>query len=130
MKRPCVAVVDDEPGVRKGLSRLLRTAEFEARCYGSAEEFLENWEREPPDCLIVDLQMPGVSGMEMQATLRRAGARMPVIVVTARDDSESQEQCLGLGAAAYLCKPSDCEALVEVVRAVLARTPGPPSQSS
>jgi FixJ family two-component response regulator len=127
MKRPCVAVVDDEPGVRKGLSRLLRTAEFEARCYGSAQEFLENWEREPPDCLIVDLQMPGVSGMEMQATLRRAGARMPVIVVTARDDSESQEQCLGLGAAAYLCKPSDCEALVEVVRAVLARTTERPS---
>lgn len=120
MKRVSVAVVDDEPAVRKGLSRLLRTADFDPRTYESAQDFLNHLANERPDCLIVDLQMPGVSGMELQAILRRDGTHLPVIIVTARDDPESHEKCLALGAAACLCKPLDCDTLVDVIHSVVS----------
>ena len=120
MKRLSVAVVDDEPAVRKGLLRFLRTADFDPRTYESAQEFLDHLASERPDCLIVDLQMPGVSGLELQAILRRKDARLPVIMVTARDDPESHEKCLELGAAACLCKPLDCDTLVHVIHSVVA----------
>lgn len=120
MKRLCVAVVDDEPAVRKGLLRFLSTADFIPRTYESAQDFLDHFASERPDCLIVDLQMPGVSGLELQTILRREGAQLPVIVVTARDDRESYEKCLELGAAACLCKPLDCDALVDVIHSVVA----------
>lgn len=119
MKRLSIAVVDDEPAVRKGLSRLLRTADFDPRTYESAQDFLDHLAGERPDCLIVDLQMPGVSGMDLQAILRRDDAQLPVIIVTARDDPESHEKCLELGAAACLCKPLDCDTLVDVIHAVV-----------
>jgi FixJ family two-component response regulator len=121
MKRLRVAVVDDEQAVRKGLSRLLLTADFDPRVYESAQDFLHDLPRERPDCLLVDLQMPGLSGMDLQAMLQRDGAELPVIIVTARDDPESHEKCLELGAAACLCKPLDRDALVDVIRAVVAR---------
>lgn len=120
MRRLCVAVVDDEPAVRRGLSRLLRTADFDPRTYESAQAFLDDLAHQTPDCVVVDLQMPGVSGMDLQATLQRAGARLPVIVVTARDDPESYEKCFALGAAACLSKPLDCETLVDVIHSVVA----------
>ena len=120
MKRLCVAVVDDEPAVRKGLSRLLRTADFEPRTYESAQAFLDDLAHQSPDCVVVDLQMPGISGMDLQATLRRTAEGLPVIIVTARDDQESHERCLALGAAACLVKPLDCETLVDVIHSVVA----------
>jgi FixJ family two-component response regulator len=122
-KHPCVAVVDDEPAVRKALLRLLSTAEFEPRSYESAQDFLNHLESDRPDCLIVDLQMPGISGLELQAILRRDHPWLPVIVVTARDDPESHEKCLTLGAAACLCKPLDCDTLVDVIRSVVSPQP-------
>jgi FixJ family two-component response regulator len=120
MKRLCIAVVDDEPAVRKGLSRLLRTADFDPRTYESAQEFLDDLAYASPDCVVVDLQMPGVSGMDLQAILRRIRARFPVIIVTGRDDAESYEKCLALGAAACLSKPLDCDTLVDMINSVVA----------
>jgi FixJ family two-component response regulator len=102
------------------LSRLQLTADFDSRTYETAQEFLDDLARARPDCLIVDLQMPGVSGLDLQAILRRDGAQLPVIVVTARDDPEWHEKCLDLGAAACLCKPLDRDTLVEVIHAVVA----------
>lgn len=121
MKRVSVAVVDDEPAVRKGLSRLLRTADFDTNTYESAQEFLDDLPCARPDCLIVDLQMPGVSGMDLQSILQRSGAHLPVIVVTARDDPDSHDKCMELGAAACLCKPLDCDTLVEVIHSVVTQ---------
>jgi len=120
MKHLCVAVVDDEPAVRKGLLRFLSTADFEPRAYESAQDFLDHLASERPDCLIVDLQMSGISGLDLLAILRRTGAGLPVIIVTARDDPESYENCLELGAAACLCKPLDCDTLVNVIHSVVA----------
>lgn len=120
MKRLRVAVVDDEPAVRKGLSRLLLTADFDSRSYESAQDFLEDLACKRPDCLILDLQMPGISGLDLQAILRREDAQLPVIFVTARDDPESHQRCMELGAAACLCKPLDRDTLVDVIRAVAA----------
>lgn len=121
MKRLSVAVVDDEPAVRKGLSRLLRTADFDSRSYESAQDFLDHMACDLPDCVIVDLQMPGVSGLELQTILRRDRALLPVIIVTARDDPESHKQCLAHGAAACLCKPLDCDTLFDVIHSVIDR---------
>lgn len=120
-KRPAIAVIDDEPGVRKGLSRLLRAAELEPQAYDSAQAFLDRWEEQPPDCVVVDLQMPGVSGLEMQTQLKRAGSQLPVIVVTAHDEPEAHRRCLALGAVAYLCKPLDGEELLQVIWSALGR---------
>lgn len=119
MKRPSIAVIDDEPGVRKGLSRLLRAADLDPHAYATAQEFLDVWEAQPPDCLVMDLQMAGLSGYDVQAKLKRAGASLPVIIVTAHDEPEAHKRCLALGAAAYLCKPLDGEALVDVIRTAL-----------
>lgn len=119
MKRPCIAVLDDEPGVRKGLSRLLRTADLEPQSYASGQEFLDAWELQPPDCLVMDLQMPGISGFEVQAKLKRAGAHVPIIIVTAHDEPETQRRCIELGAIAYLRKPLDGESLLDVIWSAL-----------
>lgn len=109
--------------MRKGLSRLLRTADFDSRTYESAQDFLDHLPNERPDCLILDLQMPGVSGLDLQAILRRDDAQLPVIMVTARDDPESHAKCLALGAVACLCKPFDCDTLIDVIHSVATSQP-------
>ena len=119
MKRPSVAVIDDEAAVRKGLSRLLRSAECEPLLYASGGEFLEAWPGIQPDCIVMDLQMPDVSGFEVQANLKRAGVQLPVIIITAHDEPEARATCTLLGAAAYLCKPLDGEALLDAIWRVL-----------
>ncbi|MET0985958.1 MAG: response regulator [Steroidobacteraceae bacterium] len=125
MKRPSVAVIDDEAGVRKGLSRLLRSAEFDPLTYASGEEFLEAWPSIHPDCIVMDLQMPDVSGFEVQANLKRAGVQLPVIIITAHDEPEARAKCILLGAAAYLCKPLDGEVLLDAIWSVLETAGGP-----
>jgi FixJ family two-component response regulator len=120
-KRPLVAVIDDEAAVRKGLSRLLRSADLDTLPYGSGQEFLDSWELNRPDCLVMDLQMPGLSGVEVQTTLKRAGVHLPIIIITGHDEPETRKKCMGLGAAAYLQKPLDGEVLLEVIWATLER---------
>jgi FixJ family two-component response regulator len=114
-KQPTIAVIDDEPGIRKGLSRLLRAADLAPRMYESAQAFLGDQDEQPPDCVVVDLQMPGLSGLEMQTLMKRDGSRTPIIVITAHDEPEVQRRCLALGAVAYLCKPLDGEELLDVI---------------
>jgi FixJ family two-component response regulator len=77
-----IAVVDDEESVRKAVVRLLQAAGHTARGYASGPEFLENWLVDRPDCLLLDLQMPGLSGMDVQSALNRAKAHIPVVVAT------------------------------------------------
>ena len=116
MTRVAIAVVDDEPGVRRGLSRLLRAADLDARTYASGQEFLEAWELNRPDCLVIDLNMPDVNGLDVQSHLKRAGADLPVIVMSGNDEVEARRKCLALGAAAYLRKPLDGEELLQAIR--------------
>jgi FixJ family two-component response regulator len=114
-----IAVVDDEESVRKAMVRVLRAAGFVAHGFASGEEFLKSWHFDRPDCLVLDLQMPDVSGTEVQHALNVAGASFPVIIITAHDAPSLREECLRLGAVAYLCKPLDVRSLLDTVALAL-----------
>jgi FixJ family two-component response regulator len=100
---PWIAVVDDDPAVLKALSRLLRSHDFHVQTYGSGQEFLASLAEGLPKCLIVDLQMPSMSGRELQQNLVGKGFNIPTIMITAhRDDGLNQGN---LGLVALLLKP-------------------------
>jgi FixJ family two-component response regulator len=110
-----IAVVDDEESVRKAVVRVLRAAGLAAQGYVSGDDFLKTWHFERPDCLVLDLQMPDVSGTEVQRALKLAGAHFPIIIITAHDAPSMRDECMRLGAAAYLCKPLDIRTLLSAV---------------
>lgn len=100
-----IAIVDDDSSVLKALARLLRARAFEPRTFASAQAFLEALPQGRPECLIVDLQMPGMSGLELLQHLARIGERIPAIVITAHDEVGMRERCQAAGAIAFLTKP-------------------------
>ncbi len=110
-----IAVIDDEKSVRTGLVRVLQAAGYTARAFASGGEFLNSWHFDRPDCLLLDLQMPDLSGMEIQRSLRLAGAHFPILIITADDSPVLREECMSAGAIAYLCKPLDIRALIHAV---------------
>jgi len=118
---PVIAIVDDEESVRKALERLLRSADMEARVFASGADFLAAVAGFSPDCVVLDLHMPGVSGFEVMAGLER---RFPVVVITGHDSSEAEARALGGGAAAYLCKPVNDRALIEAISTAIAHLTG------
>jgi FixJ family two-component response regulator len=112
-----VAVVDDEPAVRKAVARLLRAAGYDALSYASGAEFLRALAHERFTCLILDLQMPGMSGLDVQQGAAFQAAALPAIIISARDEHEARERCLAAGAFAYLAKPVDGAELLAAVQA-------------
>lgn len=119
--RPLVAVVDDEESIRKSLRRLLMAADLDAAVYASGQEFLDSLRVRPPDCLVLDLQMPGLTGLEVQRALAAARVRFPTIIITAHDEPETRARCLAAGIAAYLCKPLHDEMLLDAIADVMGR---------
>ena len=117
---PLIAIVDDVEAVRKALMRLMRSADLEAATFSSGAEFLESIRTRRPDCVVLDLQMPGMSGFEVQARLAEAGDELPVIIITAHDSPEARERALAAHAAAYLCKPLDDQVLLDAIAAAVA----------
>jgi len=120
-RAPLVAVVDDEDDVRQALRRLLRSAGFDVLAYGSGSEFLRHAAGSAPDCVVLDLRMPGPSGFDVQRSLLEMQLAIPVVVVTGNESQESRREALDNGADAYLCKPVDGDALVDAVMAAIAR---------
>jgi FixJ family two-component response regulator len=116
-----IAVIDDEAPVCKALGRLLRAAGHEVETFASGGEFLESLQKHQPDCAIVDLHMPAVSGLEVQQRLVREEIRLPCIVITGKDDPGARQRVLASGAAAYLKKPLDEQALLEAVVTAVTR---------
>jgi FixJ family two-component response regulator len=114
-----VAIVDDDRSVQSALQDLMESAGHAARCFGSAEEFLESDQRDQTACLIADIRMPGMSGLELQARLKAEGSRIPIIVITARGDGRVKAQAMQAGAVEFLSKPFDHEVLLEKVRGAL-----------
>ena len=110
-----VAVVDDDPSVRKALGRVLSIANFEAETFASARDFLAALELRTLNCLVVDLQMPEVSGLELLDHLHYAGINIPSIVITAHSDGGNRERCKSAGAASFLLKPLGEGALVRAI---------------
>jgi FixJ family two-component response regulator len=100
-----IAIVDDDPSVLKALRRSLRVRGFQAKTYESAREFLAALPGGLPECLIVDLQIPDMTGLELLAYLKRRDIQIPAIVITAHEDTRVQERSKAAGAVAFLSKP-------------------------
>lgn len=122
---PFIAVVDDEEPIRKALKRLLRAAGLDAEGYESGQAFLEGAATRRPDCVLLDLHMPSMSGQQLLAQIRKMAGRPPVVVITAHDTPETREQCLAAGAAAYLRKPLDDRMLLNAISAALSKSAVP-----
>lgn len=114
-----VAIVDDDPLMRTALSRLLDASAIRTRSYASARDFLDSLASETPDCLIVDLQMPEMTGLELQQHLLRSGVHIPTIVITANGDAAFRTRCLAAGAAAYLTKPFNGATLLASINSAI-----------
>jgi len=114
-----VAIVDDDESVRGALQGLMKVAGLPVRSFASAEEFLESGLHEETGCLIADIRMPGMSGLELQARLNAERCRIPTIFITAHGDGKMRLQALRAGAVEFLSKPFDDQALLDSVRAAL-----------
>ena len=123
-RRSFVAVVDDEESVRKALIRLLRAANMDAESFASGEAFLNSLDKFRPDCVVLDLQMPGLTGRDVQKRLISMQINLPVILITAHDDMVTQQQSLSDGAANYLRKPLRGDVLVRSINESIARASG------
>ncbi len=120
--RPLIAVVDDDDSVRESLRGLFRSVGFAAQGFDSAAAFLQCGDLPGTDCVILDVRMPGMSGLELQRRLVGSHPDVPVIFMTAHDDAGTRSQAMSGGAAAYLIKPFSEEALLDAVRAALGTT--------
>ena len=125
-----IAIVDDEAPVRVALRRLCSACDFNPRVFGSASELIDALEVERPDCLILDVQMPGFGGLDLQGWLVDHGFRIPAIMITGRDDDETRGRASALGVSAYLCKPIDVDVLLGAINGVLALAGGGPSPAA
>jgi FixJ family two-component response regulator len=115
-----IAVIDDDRSVRIALCRLLRAADLDAKAYESASEFLKTLNADPPDCLVLDLQMPGMNGLELQQRLTEIGVLLPIVVITGHDDAAMQSMCMAAGASTYLSKPIDETELLTAIDKAIA----------
>jgi len=114
-----VAIVDDDESVRGALQGLMEEAGLDARAFASAEEFLNSELLRNTGCLIADIRMPGMSGLELQHTLNARACRIPTIFITAHGDAEMRLQAMRAGAVEFLAKPFNDEVLLDTVRAAL-----------
>ena len=119
-KTRLVVIVDDDDSMRSAVQDLLEAVGLPARGFVSAEEFLSSGKQQETACLITDIRMPGMSGLELQAQLNAERCRIPIIFITAHGDEKMRLQARREGAVEFLSKPFDNEALLESVRAALA----------
>ena len=118
-KTKLVAIVDDDHSMRGALQGLLKAVGVPSQVFASAEEFLKSGQQHQAACLITDIRMPGISGLELQARLNAEHCRIPTIFITAHDDGQMRMRALRAGAVEFLAKPFDDEALLETVQAAL-----------
>src|SRR3984885_14311711 len=118
-KGTMTAIVDDDDLMRSALLGLLKSAGLPAQAFASAEEFLKSGQQHEAGCLVADIRMPGMSGLELQAKLNADHCRIPTIFITAHGDAKMRLQAMRAGAVEFLAKPFDDEALLESVRAAM-----------
>jgi FixJ family two-component response regulator len=116
-----VFIVDDDASVRRSVTRLLGTAGYATEAYGAPEEFLKRPPHDGPSCLVLDLQMPGMDGLELQAKLMESGHLLPIVFVTGHGDIPSTVRAMRQGALDFLSKPFTAAQLIGAIEAALAR---------
>ena len=119
MPKYLISVVDDDESTRKSTSLLIESFGFQAAAFESAESLLKSSQLHETSCLIIDLRMPGVNGLQLQSHLAAAGYKIPIIFITAYDNNESRQQAIQAGALAFLAKPFNDELLLQTIRAAL-----------
>jgi FixJ family two-component response regulator len=119
LSTPIIHVVDDDRSFRTAVMRLLRAAKYEVRSYGSAAEFLDSDSSAAPGCILLDLQMPKVSGLELQQSLERMEERLPIIFLTGHGDIPASVRAMKAGAVDFLTKPVRREALLTAIENAL-----------
>jgi FixJ family two-component response regulator len=116
-----VAIVDDDESVQRALQDLIESDGLSALCFGSAEQFLDSGARHKAACLIADIRMPGMSGLELQAKLKAEQCPLPIIFITAHGDAEMRIRAVREGAVEFLNKPFDDTLLLQIVQTTLER---------
>jgi FixJ family two-component response regulator len=124
-KIPLISVVDDDDSVRESLRALLRSVRFVVEVFASAEEFLSSERVRETNCLILDVRMPGMGGLELQRRLMASHPGVPVIFISAHGEEDLRSRALKSGAVDYLLKPFSEEALLNAVQTALSPAPGP-----
>jgi FixJ family two-component response regulator len=119
MSTPIIHVVDDDPSFRTAVTRLLRAAKYEVRIYASASEFLDSDPCAESGCILLDLQMPGMGGLDLQQSLARMEERLPIIFLTGHGDIPASVSAMKAGAVDFLTKPVQRETLLRVVQNAL-----------
>jgi FixJ family two-component response regulator len=117
--RQLVAVVDDDQSIQSALKDLLESVGLLSESFGSAEEFLASDQLNQAACLVLDIRMPGMSGLDLQALLKTQGRHIPIIFITARGDTQTKTRAMKAGALEFLSKPFNDDVLLERVRAAL-----------
>jgi len=121
-KSRLVAIVDDDESVQRALQDLIESDGLSALCFGSAEQFLDSEARNKAACLIADVLMPGLTGLELQAKLKAERCPIPVVFITAHGDAEMRIHAMREGAVEFLSKPFDDAILLEIVHTALKRS--------
>jgi FixJ family two-component response regulator len=114
-----ISVVDDDESIRRTTTLLIESFGFRAATFESAETFLRSGDLQDTSCLIVDVQMPGMNGLQLQSHLAAAGCGIPIIFITAYESNDSRRRAMQGGAAAFLGKPFSDEQLLQTIRSVL-----------
>ena len=114
-----IAIVDDDKSVQTALQDLIESEGLSTLCFGSAEQFLDSGAQHMAACLIADIRMPGMSGLELQTKLKAERCRVPIIFITAHGDAKMRSQAMHDGAVKFLAKPFDNTVLLEAVHAAL-----------
>jgi two-component system, LuxR family, response regulator FixJ len=119
-----IAVVDDDQSVRDALENLISSVGFEVELFASAEEFLDSDKSLQTDCAILDVRLPGISGLELQERLAAGGQSFPVIIITAQVDDKTRDEAVAAGAIAFLNKPFKEEVLLAALQSALTQHAG------
>jgi FixJ family two-component response regulator len=116
-----IAVVDDDPSVRKGLERLIRSLGWHTETFASAQEFLDHPRTEAPSCLVLDLQLPGLSGLDLQKRMAESGLETPIVFLTGHGDIPASVKAMKAGAVEFLTKPVDEQDLLKAIQEAIER---------
>ena len=119
LKLPLISIVDDDEGIRQALKSLIDSVGFRAEVFDSGEKFLNSPYLSQTDCLITDVRMPGMSGLELQERLSAAGRSIPIVFISAHEDKEARARGLRAGAIDFLQKPFACDTLLGAIQAAL-----------